>query len=193
MNRNKASIATLAAAVAVLTACSGPAPTGQPGTSTPAESSPVAPAPVTPTTAAPTTAAPTPADRPAKFGDTVTFEDGTKVKVTSEGFINAGQQDVGAVEGKVAVINLSVTAGREEIDGVRVGSVRVTAGTAGKPAPQVQASELNGEQLGTVPPGETQTVRIGYGISAADAKNVRVEVPAPTGSEQPAIFEGEVS
>lgn len=192
MNKNKATVATLAAAVAVLTACSGPAPTVQPGTHTPAESSPVAPAPVTPTTAAPTTAAPTPADPSAKFGDTVTFKDGTKVKVTSEGFIEAGQQDDGAVEGRIAVINLSVTAGREETDAATMGSVRVTVGAAGRPAPQVRATKLSGEQLGTIPPGETQTVRIGYGISAADAKNVRVEVPAPTSSDQPAIFEGAI-
>lgn len=193
MNKNKAAVATLAAAVAVLTACSGPAPTVQPGTNTPTESSPVAPAPVTPTTAAPTTAAPTPADRSAKFGDTVSFEDGTKVKVTSEGFIEAGQQDEGAVEGRIAVLNLSVTAGREEIDAAMMGSARVTAGAAGRPAPQVRAGELSGEQLGTIPPGETQTVRIGYGISAADAKNVRVEVPAPNSSDRPAIFEGAIS
>jgi hypothetical protein len=193
MNRNQATIATLAAAVAVMTACSGPAPNVQPGTNTPAESSPVAPAPVTPTTAAPTTAAPTPADLSATFGDTVTFTDGTKVKVTSGGFIKAGQQDEGAVDGRIAVLNLSVTAGREEIDAAMMGSARVTVGTAGSPAPQIRSRELTGEQLTNVPPGEMQTIRIGYGISAADAKDVRVEVPAPTSSDLPAIFEGAIT
>lgn len=193
MNNNKTTFATLAAAIAVLTACSGPAPTVEPGTNAPSESSPVAPAPVTPTTAAPTTAAPTPVDQQAKFGDTVTFEDGTKVKVTSGGFIKAGQQDDNAVEGRIAVINLSVTAGREEIDAAMMGTPRVTAGAAARPAPQINASELSGEQLSTIPPGETQAIRIGYGISAADAKNVRVEVRGPSSSARPAIFEGEIS
>jgi len=73
------------------------------------------------------------------------------------------------------------------------GTPRVTEGTSARPAPQINASELRGEQLSTIPPGETQTIRIGYGISAADAKNVRVEVRGPNSSDRPAIFEGAVS
>jgi hypothetical protein len=43
MNNDKTAFATLAAAIALLTACSGPALTAEPGTNTPSESSPVTP------------------------------------------------------------------------------------------------------------------------------------------------------
>lgn len=195
MNSNKITFAALAAAVAGLTACSNPAPTVEPATNTPAESTPVAPAPVTPTTAVATaTPTPTQANRAAKFGDTVTFEDGTKVKVTPGGFVPTDREyAIDAVEGRAAIIVLAVTAGTVEIDGSSMSSPTVTVGVAGKPVKQVYSGGPDSESLTTILPGETQTIRIGYGIASADAKNVRVEVRGPDYSFRPAIFEGAIS
>lgn len=195
MITSRTTFAALATAIAVLTACSGPAPTVEPGADTPAVTSPVAPAPVTPTTAVATTttAEPAPRDRSAKFGDTVTFEDGTKVKVKSGGFIQAGQYDIGAVEGRIAVIVMSVTAGTKEINASGMSYPRVRVGAAGRAVQSVTSSELRSDSLSTILPGETQTVELGFAIAAADAKNVRVEVDSPDLASPPAIFKGAIS
>jgi hypothetical protein len=188
MNTNKIAAAAAAAAlIAGLTACSsGNTPTVEPGADT---ASPVATAPVEPTTASPS---PTQANRAAKFGDTVTFEDGTKVKVTSGGFVPVEPDALDAVEGRAAIIVLAVTAGRTEVDASLMDLIKVTVGPAGKPVNEVYSSALGNESLSTILPGETQTVKIGYGIAAADAKNVRVEVDGPNYSDRPAIFKGAI-
>lgn len=190
MSSHKKAFTAVAAAIAALTACSGSAPTVEPATNTPAESSPLAPAPVTPTTA---TATPTQTTRAAKFGDTVTFNDGTKVKVTSGGFMPVEPSALDAVEGRAAVIVLAVTAGTQEIDAGTMDLLNVRVGPTGKPVNKVYSSELGNESLTTILPGETQTVRIGYGIRAADAKDVRVEVDGPSYDDRPAIFRGAIS
>lgn len=74
-----------------------------------------------------------------------------------------------------------------------MGLTKATVGPEGKHVSQLYSSSLRGGGFSTILPGETQTIRVGYGISAADAKNVRIEVRAPNVSDRSAIFKGAIS
>ena len=64
-------------------------------------------------------------------------------------------------------------------------------GTAAPTANDIQAG-IGASSLSTILPGETQTVKLGYGIPAAGFPEVRMEVTGPTFTEKAAIFKGAI-
>jgi len=103
------------------------------------------------------------------------------------------QGALGAVDNRAAVIIMAVTAGSQEIDAGLMGLPIVKVGATGKEVEKVYDSESLGmDSLSTILPGETQTIKIGYGMTAAQAKDVRVEVGGPSYEDRPAIFKGAI-
>lgn len=181
----KATLALAAAVLAVgsLSACSSSGP----NTVTPAETSQAASA-----------STPTPTPSPevklsGAFGDTITFPSGVAVKAAPPVAVTAAQYAYGAVEGKIVTIDLSVTnGGKEPIEAGLMAFPRVTygpQGTAAQNANDIQAG-IGAASLSTILPGETQTVKLGYGIPAAHYGEIRMEVNGPTFNDKPAIFKG---
>ncbi|EMY35653.1 hypothetical protein D477_003123 [Arthrobacter crystallopoietes BAB-32] len=178
-----------------LSACSSPAPTVEPQSETTAAAEETTAAAAPAETAEEPSQEAAPADRSAKFGDKVTFENGVEVTVTAKGLQPAGQYAYGAVENQIAVFDIEVTnGGQEEFEAILMGVPEVKYGDKGKGAEHANDSENNIgiDQFSTVLPGETQTVTVGYGIPEAEADNVRVEVTAPNFMDKPAIFKGSI-
>jgi hypothetical protein len=169
-------------ALGSVTACGSSSNTVTPGSTAPAApaSSAAAPAPEAKTNGV--------------FGDTITFPSGIAVKVTPA-VVPAAQYAYGAVEGKIVTFDVSVTNGsKEEINGALMGSPKVTygaQGTAAQSANDIQAG-IGAAYLSTILPGETQTVKVGFGIPAAGFADVRVEIMAPNFTDKAAIFKGPV-
>ena len=146
--------------------------------------------------AAPAASAEAPAAKTSgAFGDTITFPSGVAVKVSPAVIVPAAQYAYGAVEGQIVTFDLSVTnGGKEEINGALMGFPKVTysaQGTAAPTANDIQAG-IGASSLSTILPGETQTVKLGYGIPAAGFPEVRMEVTGPTFTEKAAIFKGAI-
>lgn len=129
----------------------------------------------------------------AAFGDTVTFSDGLTVTIQSAGLKTASAYAAGAVEGKIAAVQITVTNGSDEVvDAVGVSALTATAGEAGKPAPPAGDDGITNSSLGSVLPGETKTGVFGYGLSAIDAQKVRLEIYGNT-LEDRVVFAGAIS
>ncbi|MBJ2120848.1 hypothetical protein I6N91_07630 [Arthrobacter sp. MSA 4-2] len=136
-----------------------------------------------------------PASQSAAFGDTVTFEGDVEVTVESRGFQSASGSAPGAVEGRYAVFEITVVNnGQEEVDGGLMNLPTVRAGDAGTAVQPVVDSDtgIGGELLSTIPPGDTQTAQFAYGIAAADADIIQMEIADPTGTGEDAIYQGAI-
>ncbi|MEV8143510.1 hypothetical protein [Specibacter sp. NPDC078709] len=135
-----------------------------------------------------------PADRSAALGETVTYESGVKVTVTSLGFQSVGEYAHGAIEGQAAVFELTVMNGSDEdLEAALMSLPKVTVGETNAQTESVtdMDSDLGLNMLSTILPGETQTVKFGAGIAAADAGAVRVEISGPNMfTDKAAIFKG---
>ncbi len=181
----KTTHATLALAAVValggLTACGAPANTVSSGSDTSAAAPAASAAPAAKTTGA--------------FGDTITYPNGVAVTISKATVVPAASYAFGAVEGQIATFDLIVTnGGKEEINGALMGYPKVTSGAKGTPiqnATDIQAG-IGGSSLSTILPGETQTLKLGYGIPAAEFGDVRMEVTGPTFTEKSAIFKGAI-
>lgn len=184
--KTRLALAAAVVAVGTLTACgSSSGNTVTPGT---AEAPPAA--------SSETPAAPTPEVKlSGAFGDTITFPSGVTVKAAQPVAVPAAQYAAGGVEGKIVTIDLSVTNNsKEPIQGGMMGfpNVRYGAnGTSAQSATDIQAG-IGAGSFSTILPGETQTVKLGYGIPTAEFGNVRMEVNGPTYNDKPAIFKGAV-
>lgn len=200
MSFRKVALATASAALALgsLTACGGESNTVTPGVDTPAATTP-APAPEA-TTPAPEPTTPTPTPTPTvktsgAFGDTITFPSGVSVTVSKPTVVPAAQYASGAVEGKIVVFSMSViNKSKEPVDAVTMGYPRVRYGAKGTEAQDANDLDagIGAGGLSTILPGETQTIKLGYGIPAAGYSVVRMEVTGPSYSDKPAIFQGAV-
>ncbi|MBX7442905.1 MULTISPECIES: DUF4352 domain-containing protein [unclassified Arthrobacter] len=129
------------------------------------------------------------------FGDTITFPSGVAVKVAPPAAVPAPQYSAGGVEGKIVTFDLSVTnGGTEPINAGLMGFPKVSYGASGTQAQNATdiQSGIGASSLSTILPGETQSVKLGFGIPAAEFGNVRMEVSGPTFSDKPAIFKGTV-
>lgn len=128
------------------------------------------------TSAAPTTTEPTLPDV-AAFGDTVTFGNGMAVTVQSAGLKTASTSAYGAVDGKIAAVQITVVnEGEEPVDAAGISALTASAGEAGKSAPSAADQGTDNPTLGTILPGETRTAVFGYGLSASDAQSMRLEI-----------------
>lgn len=136
------------------------------------------------------------ADRSATLGGTVTYDSGIKVTVKSDGFQPVGQYASGAVDGKAAVFELTVVNGSDkELEAGLMSLPKVTVGAKNTKAETVtdMDAKLGLDILSTILPGETQSVKFGAGIAAADAAAVRVEVTGPNPfTDKDAIFKGAI-
>lgn len=134
------------------------------------------------------------ADRSAALGGTVTYESGVKVTVTSLGFQPVSEYAYGAVEGQAAVFELTVMNGSDEdLEAALMSLPKVTVGEKNKQVESVSDMEnnLGASLLSTILPGETQTMKFGVGMAAADAGIVRVEIDGPNFiTDKSAIFKG---
>jgi len=179
----KKALFALPVAALLLAGCSSPAPSVSNGGDA---AKPAAEA---------TTPAP-PADRSAKFGDTVTYDDGVKITLKSLGFVKTSQYAVGAVEGQAAVFELTVVnGGKTELNASMMSFAKISYGANNKKATSVGDAEqqIGSETLSTILPGETQTVKVGAGVPKASASAVRVEISGPNSfTDKPAIFKGAV-
>lgn len=183
MKKLTVTAAAALALIAGLTACT-------PGnTVTPAAASSAAPAAATTPTATPT---PTTAGA-AKFGDTVTFPGGVKVTVSQPTAEPASASAAGAVEGKIVKFTVSVTnTGTQPLNAALMSVATVSYGADGRQAQHAYDKDTVGF-FRTVLPGETQTMKQGYGVPSAGFGSLRVEVNGPNMmSDQPAIFKGPV-
>lgn len=192
MNRKLAlSSACLALAVGV-TACQGEPNTITEGGDTPtaqAEATSVTP---TPTVTPPATPTPT-VKLSGAFGDTITFPSGVAVKVSQPVAVAADQYAYNAVEGRIVVVEIAVTNGsKEPLDGSLMGYPTVRYSAKGIEARSANDATIGSDSFSTILPGETQTVKEGYGIPAAGFADVRVEIRGPSLEDRPAIFKGAV-
>lgn len=178
MKKLIAAAAASVALVASLAACSGntvEAPTQAPSQSSAAPAAPEAPK----------------KDNVAVFGGAVTFPDGVKVSVPQPVLVPAGQYAAGDVEGQILVVTISVTNGSTQpINAGLMAFPQVTYGASGAKADYASDATLGLEALSTILPGETQTVKKGFGVPPAELASVRVEVMGPSFSDFPAIFKG---
>ncbi|MHA7263163.1 hypothetical protein ACX80W_08170 [Arthrobacter sp. TMN-37] len=136
-----------------------------------------------------------PSNQSAAFGDTVTFDGGVEVTLQSHGFEAASGSAPGAVDGQYAVFEITVVNnGEEEVDGGLMNLPTVRAGDSGTAVQPVVDSDtgIGTEVLSTIPVGGTETAKFAYGIAAADADLVQVEIADPTGAGQDAIFQGAI-
>lgn len=178
-----AALAASAALIASLAACGGSSNTIAPATSQ-------APA------AAPATTAAT--QYSADFGGSVTFPEGVKVTVSQPTAMPAAETAAGAVEGKEVVVSLSVTNGSKtpfDAGAALMGYAKFSYGADGTDATSAidSANGIGMGHLSTILPGETQTVKLGYGVPSAGFSQVRMEVTGPNEfKDQPAIFKGAV-
>lgn len=175
---NKAAAAVIIAAALALTGCAVSMPNDiqKAGTTSP---------PVT----APTAAA---APYIAAFGDTVKFPEG--IAVTAKATLQtAGQYAAGAVEGKIVVVEVSVTNNSAEpFNAALTGYPKVTYGAKGLPADIAADGDKTSGNIGNLLPGETQTATNGYGIPAAGLSDIRIEFNGPKFGDSPAVFKGAV-
>ncbi len=129
----------------------------------------------------------------AAFGDTVTFADGMTVTIQSAGLKTASAYAAGAVEGKIAAVQITVTnEGEEVVDAAGVSALTASAGEAGTPAPSAADEGITNPTLGSILPGETKTGVFGYGLSAIDAQKVRLEIYG-NNFEDRVVFAGAIS
>lgn len=128
------------------------------------------------------------------FSDTITFPGGVAVTV-KPAVVTADQYAAGAVEGKIVTFDISVTnGGKEDVNGAMMSFPKVSYGAQGtkaQTATDIQAG-IGASSFSTILPGETSTVKVGYGIPAANFGDVRVEISSPSFSDKPAIFKGAV-
>ncbi|MDN4611063.1 hypothetical protein [Arthrobacter burdickii] len=168
-----------------LTGCSGSTPTVTPASEAPAADAAATSAPAETTEAV--------SSRTAAFGDTVTFDSGVAVTVTFDGFKPASPSAYGAVEGQYAVFTITaVNNSAEEIEAGIMGGPTVRVGAAGTQAQLASDVEvgIGSSILSTMLPGSTQTGQVAYGIAAADAGQIQMEIMDPSFSGKDAIFQG---
>ncbi|WGH21572.1 hypothetical protein SEA_ASCELA_49 [Arthrobacter phage Ascela] len=199
MKRTLALAAALA--LAPLTACGASSNTITPGetaeAAAPTTATTQAPAPEPATTPflAPAPAPTLAAEKTPGFGDTVTFPSGVAVKLGKPVIVTAEATAYGAIGGKIVAFELVVTnKSPKPIEGVLLAHPQVRYGAKGiqaDPAVDFRAG-LGGASLQTILPGETQSVKLGYGIPPASFGDVRVEVSGPEYTDSPAIFKGAV-
>jgi hypothetical protein len=119
-----------------------------------------------------------------------------KVSVKADGLVPASSSAANPVEGKIAVFEIAVTNGsKNSLNGAVMGLPNVTYGASGAAAQLASdvGQGIGSDFLTTILPGETQTVKVGYGIPSAGLSAVRVEVTGPSPiTDQPAIFKGAV-
>lgn len=200
MNNKIAALAATAVLAAALAGCSGAsntvtAPTTQP----PAPAASSAPS-ADPWASWAASNDPAPASTPAAqdvaaFGGAVTFPEGVKVTVSQPHAVKAAEFAAGAVEGKIVVLTLSVTNGSAKpLDGSLMSYVKMNYGASGAQAENAfdSSAGLGAGMLSTILPGETQSVKLGFGVPAAGYGAVRVEVSGPSFDDQPAVFKGAV-
>ncbi|MGM9472500.1 hypothetical protein ACS5PJ_10895 [Pseudarthrobacter sp. YS3] len=144
--------------------------------------------------AAASTPSPTPTDnRMAAFGQTATFPDGVAIKVDFSGWVAATPAASGAVEGRIATFTVTVTNGsKKEWAGTLMGIPDVRVGPSLTPA-EIAIDEGTDHFLTTVMPGESQSAKLGYGITAADSGQVRLEFMPVDFIGTSVIFQGELA
>jgi len=155
---------------------------------------------VTPAAPAASEAASAAAETPAAsklsgtFADTITFPSGVAVTV-KPAVVTAAQYAAGAVEGNIVTFDISVTNGsKESVNGALMSFPKVSYGAQGtkaQTATDIQAG-IGAASFSEILPGETSTVKVGYGIPSASYGDVRVEITAPNMMDKPAIFKGAV-
>jgi len=130
-------------------------------------------------------------DRSAIFGDKAIFKDGVEISVNAPSLVTAGQYASGAVEGKIAIFEVTVTNGSSsEVDGALMSWPEITYGASGKKAGKATdlVEKIGLEFFSTILPGEKQTIKVGAGIPPAEIGTARIEVKGPSFSDKPAIF-----
>lgn len=181
------------AGIAVLTFIGGCS--GGPGSVPPNSNTAQAQAPAPTIDAGQTpTATPTPTPTRASsapLGGTITFPSGVKVSVSPPEVVPGGQYAFNAVEGNITLFTVTVTnEGTEPVNGFTMAYPRVTYGATGTEAQRANNDKFGAGTLSTILPGETQTVKVGFGIPQAELPSVRVELMGPSYSDFPAIFKG---
>ena len=110
--------------------------------------------------------------------------------------VTAAGNAAGAVEGKIVTIEVAVTNGsKQPINDAIMGAPEVTygaEGTAAANAVDAQAG-IGMATFSGIRPGETRTVKLGYGIPAAGFADVRMVVQPPNfDAAPPVIFKGAI-
>jgi hypothetical protein len=127
----------------------------------------------------------------AALGGTIKFPSGVKVSVSPPEVVPGGQYAYNAVEGNITLFTVTVTnEGTQPVNGFSMAYPRVTYGATGTEAQRANNDKIGGGSLSTILPGETQSVKVGFGIPQAELPTVRVEVNGPEYSDFPAIFKG---
>jgi len=125
----------------------------------------------------------------AAFGGALTFPSRVKVSVAKPQVIPGGQYAYGAIEGKITVLTITVTNGSDQpVNATLMGVPKVTYGSNGASASIASNEAVGSSVLSTILPGETQSVKVGYGVPPAQVATVRVEVMSPNIADLPAVF-----
>lgn len=179
MNRTAAVVAL--GAVLFLGACSQPenviVPSSAPSASSTSPSQEATPSPARKLSAA--------------FGESVIFPEGVSITVAAPSLVPASASAAGAVEGQIAVFDMTVkNSSKESVNAALMSYPKVSYGASGAQAQTASdiGAGLGSASFSTVLPGETQTIRVAFGIPPAELASARVEIQAPDLTGQPAIF-----
>lgn len=143
-----------------------------------------------PSTVAAVTASP---GQTVAFGQWISYGNGIKVTVRSDGFRTVSPDAEGSIGTSAAAIELDVSNGSTtEFNPQGMSTLSVTYGAADTKASQVidvPAGATTGP-LGPIGPGKSETIRLAFGIPHDSSTNVRIQVPGPTTADPPAVFTG---
>jgi hypothetical protein len=183
MHKPLATTAAAAALIVSLAACSYSDPEATGDAATPPAG-----------TVAPTTPEPSPnatGALVAEFGQTATYPDGVAVKLDFLGWRPATETTDGAVDGRIALFNISVTNNSPtEIEGALLSFPQLRAGPNNTRILIAADADALPGVMSTILPGESQQALAVYGIPADVAGDVRVEFPSLKFVDPPIIFKG---
>lgn len=137
-----------------------------------------------------------PTMKTAPLGSSLTYTSGVSVSVTSQGFHSVTPGLASAIEGEVAVFQITVhNASSSALPASHMMRPRVGYGQRYIAADLVidPTTGLGSDSLGVIPPGESRSGFVGAGVPFTQASSVRVDVRGPNpATDWPASFTGTI-
>jgi hypothetical protein len=165
---------SLIIAVMLVTACQGPSDAT--GLSR-GEMDPASPAPFL--TGIPTSIG---NDRSASLGETVRYDNGVEITMTSLGWHPTNSGEPGAIEGQLAEFEITVfNGGKEPFNAALLSAPIVTYGRDNTPTnvARDQSYKPVRSYFGVIPVGEKQSIHVNRGLPSAAAGEVQVQLLGP--------------
>lgn len=181
----KAKVFSLIVAATFLSACAGPSSTADPNVAV------VSPSPTPFLTGLPATVG---KERSASFGETVRYDNGVEITMTSLGWHPTNPGEPGAVEGQLAEFEIAVFNGsKEPLNAGLLSAPIITYGQDNKQtnAARDQSYKPIRSYFGEIPVGDRQTIHVNCGLPSAGAGDVRAQLLGPDFGKL--VFKGALS